>query len=99
MNKTSIAVLASLLALASVAQAQSQDMSPSTEIRESTDPAKIAEVERRAAEIMSQQQSGQGMDASSGASDSSTADRPMKERKHKSRSGRERSESRSGSGQ
>ncbi|GIZ51588.1 hypothetical protein [Noviherbaspirillum aridicola] len=85
MNKTAIAVLVSMLAAASAVQAQSQSMSPSTEIRESTDPARVAEVERRAADLMSRQQSSSGTGAASGTSDASSAERPMKKRQHQGR--------------
>lgn len=96
MNKTSLAIIASLFAVAASAQAQTQtqSMSPTTEIRESTDPSRVAEVERRAAEIMSRQQSGSGMGASSGSSDTSASDRPMKERRHDAKARRGKSSER-----
>lgn len=73
MKKAPLAILVSMLSLAATAYAQS----PSTEIRESTDPAKAAEVEQRAADIQARQQSG-GQDMTSG--DSSTSKRHMKQR-------------------
>jgi hypothetical protein len=77
-KKTSMAILISLLSVAGTAFAQSQ--APTTEIRESTDPAKIADVEQRAADIQARQQaSTSSQDMSSGSSDSATT---------KSRSGR-----------
>ncbi|HEY8609625.1 MAG TPA: hypothetical protein VIM12_21110 [Noviherbaspirillum sp.] len=95
--KKIIAVLVSTLAFAAASQAQTQ--SPSTEIRESTDPAKVAEVERRAAELQASQQS-QGTGASSGSSDSASDRHGMKGRKHHgARSGQESGKSgASGSG-
>lgn len=63
MKKTKLAMLVSLVSLAAAVQAQA----PSTEIRESTDPAKAAEVEQRAAEIQARQQSA-AQDATSGSS-------------------------------
>lgn len=92
MNKKSIAVLVSMLAAASAVQAQSQGMSPSTEIRESTDPARVAEVERRAQELMSRQQTSPGMGASSGSSDAAATDRPMKRAKDRAGARRDKSE-------
>jgi len=92
MNKKSIAVLVSLLAAASVAQAQSQGMSPSTEIRESTDPARVAEVERRAQELMSRQQTSPGMGASSGSSDAAASERQMKRAKDRTDTRRDKAE-------
>lgn len=99
MNKVSIAAIAALLAIASSAQAQTrtQDLSPTTEIRESTDPSTVAEVERRAADIMSRQQSGNSMGASSGSSDAATGDMHRKQRRHDGKAHRSKSESRSGS--
>lgn len=71
MKKTSMAMLISLLSVAGAVVAQSQ--APSTEIRESTDPAKIADVEQRAADIQARQQAAtSGPDMSSGSSDSAT---------------------------
>jgi hypothetical protein len=71
MKKTSIAMLISLLSVTGAVFAQSQ--APSTEIRESTDPAKVADVEQRAADIQARQQaSSSSQDMSSGSSDSAT---------------------------
>ncbi|MFC7518265.1 hypothetical protein ACFQUU_24940 [Herbaspirillum sp. GCM10030257] len=71
MKKTSMAMLISLLSVTGVAFAQSQ--APSTEIRESTDPAKVADVEQRAADIQARQQaSASSQDMSSGSSESTT---------------------------
>jgi hypothetical protein len=70
MKKISIALAASLLALSSAGFAQSQTPSPTSEIRESTDPARYDDVMRRAQEIQARQTS--SSDMSSGASDTST---------------------------
>lgn len=65
MKITKLAMLVSLTSFAAAVHAQVQ--APSTEIRESTDPAKVAEVEQRAAEIQARQQSA-AQDATSGSS-------------------------------
>lgn len=70
MKKVSIALAASLLALSGTVYAQSQSPSPTSEIRESTDPARYDDVMRRAQEIQSRQSS--SADMSSGASDATT---------------------------
>lgn len=64
MKKTHLAVFVALLSLSAASFAQS----PTSEIRESTDPAVAADVERRAMEIQQRQQ-----DASSGASGDESA--------------------------
>jgi hypothetical protein len=64
MNKTIIAVLISMLPLVGANAAKPQ--APTSEIRESTDPATVADAERRAAEVQSQQSATSG--ASSGSS-------------------------------
>lgn len=70
MKKLSIAVAASLLALSGASIAQSQTSSPTSEIMESTDPARYDDVMRRAQEIQSRQTS--SSDMSSGESDTTT---------------------------
>lgn len=50
MKKISLALLFAMMSFAGLGHAQTD--SPSTEIRESTDPSKIAEVERRAQELI-----------------------------------------------
>lgn len=93
MKLTSIAVFAALFGITVSVQAQSpsQSMSPSTEIRESTDPARIAEVERRAAELMSRGQTSPSMDATSGSSGTSSGEQRMKSRRHGAHGGMGRS--------
>lgn len=94
MKKTSLAIFVSMLSLAATGYAQA----PSTEIRESTDPAKAAEVEQRAADIQARQQAAE-QNMSSG--DSGTTKRDAKRSKAKkgmSRSAKPKSgESSSGS--
>ncbi|HVK95047.1 MAG TPA: hypothetical protein VM571_10015 [Noviherbaspirillum sp.] len=69
MKKTAVAMLVSLFSIAGAAYAQDPAaQEPTSEIRESTDPAKAAEVEQRAMEIKSRQQSDEQM-RTSGASD------------------------------
>jgi hypothetical protein len=76
MKHLPLAMLVSMLSFGGVASAQntsaglSQNMSVAVGVTESTDPAKIADVERRAQEIMTQQQantSGASGTASAGA--------------------------------
>lgn len=70
MKKAAIAMAATLLAVSGAGFAQSQTPSPTSEIRESTDPARYDDVMRRAQEIQARQTS--SSDMSSGASDTST---------------------------
>lgn len=70
MKKATIALAASLLALSGAGFAQSQTPSPTSEIRESTDPARYDDVMRRAQEIQSRQSA--SADMSSGASETTT---------------------------
>ncbi|WP_420473399.1 hypothetical protein [Noviherbaspirillum sp. ST9] len=70
MKKATIALAASLLAFSGAGFAQSQTPSPTSEIRESTDPARYDDVMRRAQEIQNRQTS--SSDMSSGASDTTT---------------------------
>lgn len=72
--KKSLLVCMSLFALAGAASAQN---APEQGIRESTDPAKIADVERRAQAIAQQGQStGASENAGAGASSERAAGRP-----------------------
>lgn len=82
MRKLSVALFISLLSFAATSQAQTQ--SPSTEIRESTDPAKAAEVEQRAMEIQ-QRQEAAGRDATSGDSGEATSGERSQMKKSKAR--------------
>ena len=68
MKKLSLALFVSLLALSSTsfAQSKSKTPEPTSEITESTDPARAEEVLRRAAEIQARQQA--SADMSSGES-------------------------------
>ena len=80
MKKLSLALFASLLALSGAGYTQSQSPSPTSEIRESTDPARYDEVMRRAQEIQSRQTS--SADMSSGESESPRkASKRMKSKK------------------
>jgi hypothetical protein len=81
MKKIFLAALISSFAFAGGAQAQ--DMSQG--IRESTDPAKVADVERRASELQARQQSA---DQQSGASGESGMKSKKKHNKHKRHSNR-----------
>jgi hypothetical protein len=78
MMKSKLAVLTVLLPLAGAVFAQND---PITGIAESTDPAKVAEVERRAQEIMSHQQAGTS-GASNASGTSATSDTSQK-KQHK----------------
>ncbi len=82
MKKPAAAILFTMLSFAATAYAQS----PSSEITESTDPAKIADVEQRAREIQERQQARE-RDATSGSSDEAASDekKPMKKKKAKAR--------------
>lgn len=68
MKKVSLALFVSLLTLSGAGFAQSQTPSPTSEITESTDPARADQVMRRAEEIKAQQQASR-TEASSGTSD------------------------------
>jgi hypothetical protein len=68
MKKTSLALALSLLAFSGMALAATP--SPTSEIRESTDPGKAAEIERHASELQAQQQNGTANSAT-GSSDTS----------------------------
>lgn len=86
MKKASLAIFVSLFALAVAAHARgvsgetSGDVSGgvsgevSDEIRESTDPAKIAEVEQRAAEIIARQQAQEQQTTPQGSGSGATPD-------------------------
>ena len=80
MKKPAAAMLFTMLSFAATAYAQS----PSSEITESTDPAKIADVEQRARDIQERQQARE-RDATSGSSDeaASAEKKPMKKKKTK----------------
>ncbi|OWW22043.1 hypothetical protein [Noviherbaspirillum denitrificans] len=81
MRKVSLALFVSLLALSGAGYTQSQSPSPTSEIRESTDPARYDDVMRRAQEIQSRQSS--SADMSSGSSDTmKKSGRHMKSKKH-----------------
>lgn len=75
MRKSQLALFASMLSLAAVSFAQS----PDSEIRESTDPARAADVEQRAMEIQQRQQS-----ATSGSSGDDTVTDTKRSAKKKS---------------
>ncbi|MGH8806667.1 MAG: hypothetical protein ACREX0_02160 [Noviherbaspirillum sp.] len=77
MKKTLLAVVVSLLSLAGVSFAQA----PMSEIRESTDPAKAAAVEQRAADIQARQQAAEQRMSSGG----SGADAKKAGKKHKAK--------------
>lgn len=81
MKKASLALFVSLLALSGAGYAQSQAPSPTSEIRESTDPARYDEVMRRAQELQAQQQSS-GASMTSGESET-----PRKATKRSKKSG------------
>jgi len=91
MKKAILAVGMALMCAGGAAVAQSE----SSDIRESTDPARIADVERRAAEIQANQQS---TAQSSGASGASEADKPRRKMKsEKSRMHRDKTSGARGS--
>ena len=82
MRKISIAFFLSLMTVAGVSIAQTQE--PTSEIRESTDPAKHDEVLRRAAELESQQQRNAEIssgDSGTAKSKSSSSKRQMKSKR------------------
>src|SRR5690242_1615113 len=85
MKKISLAWLVSLLYLCGMAFAATPTPSPTSEIRESTDPDKAAAVERRAEELRAQQQ--QSGASGESASGTGAAGKPMHEKKrmHKSK--------------
>lgn len=85
MKKISLAWLVSLLSLSGMVFAATP--SPTSEIRESTDPDKAAAVERRAEELRAQQQQQQSGASGESASGTGAAGKPMHERKrmHKSK--------------
>jgi hypothetical protein len=77
--KKSLAIFLVLFSIGGAALAQNDRV---TGIEESTDPAKVADVERRAQEIISQQRSASG---TTGAAGSSASSEPMHKKAHKSR--------------
>jgi hypothetical protein len=83
MKKISLAWLVSLLSLSGMVFAATP--SPTSEVRESTDPDKAAAVERHAEELRAQQQ--QGGASGESASGTGAAGKPMHEKKrmHKSK--------------
>lgn len=84
MKKTSAAILVSLMSVAAAVYAQA----PETEIRESTDPAKAADVEQRAREIQSRQESGarsERREAASGTSDEGASTKQVHKKKKKAK--------------
>lgn len=81
MKKTSLVFGISALFLAGASFAAE---SPTSEIRESTDPAKAAEVEQRAADIQARQQQSSGVEASG---DSGTSGRMPGKRMHSKKHG------------
>ena len=88
MKKISLAVFLSLMAVAGVGIAQTQE--PTSEIRESTDPAKHDEVLRRASELEAQQQSNAQMssgDSGTAKSKRSHSKRQTKAKRHGGSSG------------
>ena len=74
MKKILVTALFSACSIGAYAQSASDG------VRESTDPAKIAEVERKAQEIMNRQQSSAGQ-SSSGSSDAASGQRGTPEKK------------------
>lgn len=66
MQKKSLALFVSAIFATGVALAQTQ--APESEVRESTDPAQVAEVERRAAEIIAKQEASGSGTPTSGSS-------------------------------
>lgn len=91
MRKTSLVVLALLTSTMGIAPAigasKAKVEQPASEIRESTDPAKAAEVEQRASEIQ-QRQAAAEQKASSGSS-GTTHSKSGKPHKAKKKSGAE----------
>lgn len=81
MKKTSLALGISVLFLAGASLAAE---SPTSEIRESTDPSKAAEVEQHAADIQARQQQPSGAEASG---DSGTSSRMPGKRAHSKKHG------------
>lgn len=81
MKKSAFTVLVSTLAFAGLAYAQS----PASEIRESTDPARVADVEQRAADLQARQQAAR-MEMTSG--DSGTSDASDSRQRNKQPSAR-----------
>ena len=79
MKRTSLAVFVSLLALTGATYAQSQ--SPSTEIRESTDPDRAAQVEQRAADIQARQQTTEQMTSGDSGTTTKKAHKRSKSKK------------------
>lgn len=80
MKKTSLAIFVAMLSVAAAGHAQA----PSSDIRESTDPAKAAEVEQRAKDIQMRQEQSR-KDATSGSSGETRAAKRMKAKKSKAR--------------
>jgi hypothetical protein len=70
MKKTALAGFAFLFVVAGSTYAAAPTPSPTSEIRESTDPAMAADVEKRAADMQARQQAAAQQDMSSGASGS-----------------------------
>lgn len=79
MKRTSLAVFISMLTLAGATYAQSQ--SPSTEIRESTDPDRAAQVEQRASEIQARQQASEQMTSGDSGTTTKKAGKRSKSKK------------------
>ncbi|HYD63352.1 MAG TPA: hypothetical protein VEC35_23550 [Noviherbaspirillum sp.] len=83
MKKLSLALFVSLLALSgtSFAQSKAKTPEPTSEITESTDPARADEVMRRAEEIQSRQQSSGDMSSGDSGTKAKKSGKHMKSKK------------------
>lgn len=95
MKKVSLALFVSLLALSGTGYTASKTPAPTSEITESTDPARADEVMRKAQEMESKQQS--SADMSSGSSGTSKKSKHSKSKKSSMKSKPSSGDSGSGS--